>query len=78
LTVVDFKVERGLTNSEVEYHGNGVKAVQDELDAYYMMLLSSQANGTGARMGENMSYFGPESGYYFGDPISGSGEGYYF
>lgn len=72
LTVVDFRVERGMqTSGEIQYHGDGVKAVENELGL--MMFISSQENA-GAHMGEQMGYFGPTGSYF---SYGSGGEGYF-
>lgn len=78
LTVVDFRVERGMqTSGEIQYHGDGVKAVENELGL--MMFISSQGNAGGARMGDQMGYFGPTGGYFStpGPTVDGSTGGYF-
>lgn len=73
ITVVDFKVERGLESSAVQ-----VKATQDEMLQYYSLLGLSQEQYNrfyGSTMpGGNSGYFsgGGSEGSYFG------GDGHYF
>ena len=76
ITAVEFRVERGLTVSMETYYGNGIKAVeQDEL---LMMFISSQQN-SGARMGEQMGYYGSGSFIAPGSsPAPAPGNGGYF
>ena len=74
ITAVEFRVERGLTGSEVQVHdGNGVKAF--EQDEFLMMFISSQQN-SGARMGDQMGYFGNDS--WIRSTETGTGSGYGF